>query len=392
MKAHESFLISVLADYVNCRKTSAIPENCDMEAFAQCAAEQGVGGIAYVQCRDAEGMKPEALSSLHNRFISDVFRSTCFSEDYAELCAALRGAEIPFLQMKGPALAKYHAAPQLRTMGDIDLVIHREDRMPVHELLTGMGYEHYIDNPVVWTYKRDEVSYEIHDRMFYEKLSNDVDYMAYYDGVWEHELEGEIQPEFQFLYLMTHTAKHITNRGSGLRPFLDMAFMAQRENLDWQYIENELKTLKLLDFSKRCFALCEDWFGVDMPLEKDGIDREFLDFATEKVFADGLFGLENEENQFGALAKKLQREDEAYVKSAAGLMLGKLFPAYDDMRLVEQYSFLNGRKWLLPAAWLYRFGYCAVNKLPHSVKDLAEPVAKKKEIDARREYIRKWGL
>lgn len=59
--------------------------------------------------------------------------------------------------------------------------------------------------------------------------------------------------------------------------------------------------------------------------------------------------------------------------------LYKLFPPYGDMQLIPWYSFVDGRPWLLPVAWIYRLFYCLRHKSGHSMALLEEPYTCRRE-------------
>ena len=169
--------------------------------------------------------------------------------------------------------------------------------------------------------------------------------------------------------------------------------MARNERgLDWAFLEAELERLKLLEFTRTCFALCRRWFGVDMPLGSGPLEKAFFEEATDKVFRDGTFGLHNEQNEAAHSAKELSRAEAPYWQTALALTWRKLFPPYRDMQLVPWYHFVDGRPWLLPAAWVYRWFYTARHKFSQSKALLAEPFAKRSVIEERKQLIDRWGL
>ena len=110
------------------------------------------------------------------------------------------------------------------------------------------------------------------------------------------------------------------------------------------------------------------------------------------MFNDGMFGLENEQNEAAHAAKEIKRSKDSYWISAAKLTIHRLFPPYRDMQLVPWYGFLDGRPWLLPAAWVYRWFYTATHKFKQSKELLTEPYTKRKIIEKREKLIRGWGL
>ena len=222
---------------------------------------------------------------------------------------------------------------------------------------------------------------------------------SYFARVWDTAVPtGEAgayapEPNLHFLYLMCHTAKHIINNGMGFRAFLDMVFMTREERgLDWTFLEAELERLQLLDFTRTCFALCRRWFGVEMPLPAGPLEKAFFEEVTDKVFRDGTFGLHNEQNEAAHSAKELSRAEAPYWQTALALTWRKLFPPYRDMQLVPWYHFVDGRPWLLPAAWVYRWFYTARHKFSQSKALLAEPFAKRSVIEERKQLIDRWGL
>ena len=100
----------------------------------------------------------------------------------------------------------------------------------------------------------------------------------------------------------------------------------------------------------------------------------------------------SEKNAEGKYAKEIRRSEEGYAQTALKLIIKRLFPPYKDMQLIPWYSWVDGKPWLMPAAWIYRWGYCLIHKRKDSAELLTEPYRKKKEIEKREEYLEHWGL
>ena len=307
--------------------------------------------------------------------------------------------------MKGSVFRDYYPIPAVRSMGDVDIIIKPEDKETVDDIFVNqMGFTRFVDNHSVWTYYLKDFQFEVHNHMFYEELTSDFDYIDYFDHIFEHihhdkvfDIESEYlyvpDENYHFLYLMTHTAKHIINNGSGFRAYLDMVmFTRNNEKLDWEWISEELKKMNLLQFAETCFALCERWFDVKMPLPHKELDESFFEEITEKTFNDGVFGLDNKENEGAHTAKEIKRENRGYWLTSIRLMTHLLFPPYEDMILAPWYSFLKGKRWLLPFAWIYRWIYCIIHKFRFALSRLTEPFRIKEKIEKREDYINTWGL
>ena len=403
MTTEQREFIQILADHIHGKRSMPKNPALDWEKLAGYSEKQALTGLVYIQLRDFFKEYPDAAPKieerLHKGFHTDVY---LYANREAELHEfSRRCGTIPLVLIKGSVLQSCYPVPVLRSMGDIDIVIHTKDRQKTDEIMLAEGYSKMVDNHAVWTYEKDNIQFEIHDHMFYEYLANDVDYRGYFDQVWEHVrlVDGEENiyvpdENFHFLYLVTHLAKHIINKGMGFRTFMDLVFLTQKvgEKMDWEWIRQELENMKLWEFTKTCFAFCEKWFDVQMPVETGTLDTDFYSEVTAKMFSDGIFGLENRQNEAAHSAKEIKRSDASYWQTAVKLTIHRLFPPYRDMQLVPWYHFVDGRPWLLPVAWVYRWFYTIFHKFKWSKDLLMEPYSKRKVIEKREKMISGWGL
>lgn len=403
MTREQTMFIRILADHIHGRPS--VPENFDLdwEKLAEYAEEQVLTGMTYIQLKnffkEHPDIVPEIQKRLRKGFYTDAY---LYANRKAELkVIADECRDTPLILMKGSVVQSSYPVPVLRSMGDIDVIIHPEHRQKTDEAMLKQGYRKMVDNHAVWTYEKESIQFEIHDHMFYEYLANDVDYREYFDQVWDHVRLAEgteniyvPDEDFHFLYLITHMAKHIINKGMGFRSFMDLAFVVQKsgKQMDWKWIQEELGKLKLLDFTKTCFAFLKIWFDVPAPFETGALEPGFYSEVTEKMFIDGIFGLKNQQNKAAHSAKEIKRSKDSYWLTAVRLTIRRLFPSYRDMQLVPWYRFVDGRPWLLPAAWVYRWGYAARHKLQWSRDLLLEPYRKRKDIEKRKKMIGGWGL
>ena len=396
MIKEQKYFLSLLSDFILEKDSSLPKEDIDYKKILEYAKSQNLKGVIYKQLKDLD-IPIEILKELKSGFMSDVYLSVNSGEALKTILTEFSKAGIVSLPFKGTVIKDYWPVPELRTMGDRDILILHKDREASHRIMKSLGYEHFIDNHAVYTYTKRHLMFEIHDVMFYEDLSNDVDYRTYFSKVWDTALKKEEyrclpSEELHFLYVITHTAKHITNHGMGYRAYLDLVFFVRKASLNWESVIAKLKELKLYEFTLNCFTLCEYWFNVSMPFSKEERDKEFMEYISEKTFRDGIFGLTNIENKTAHSAKEIRRSKEGYNSSALKLTVHKLFPPYKDMQLIPWYSWVDDRPWLLPIAWVYRWGYCLINKNEQSRDLLLEPYQKRKEIEQREEYLKKWGL
>ena len=273
-----------------------------------------------------------------------------------ELSRTLEAEEIDHILMKGYILRGLYPVPELRTFGDIDLVIRPGDREKSHELMLRLGFTVKTDWEPVYSYGRGSEFYELHTQLLEVDVSEKADCRAYFSSPWDHvEPLGDhsfgFTPEYHFIYLLTHIAKHVTGSGAGIRMYLDVAAFLQHygHSLDWAGVARELEKLGLSGFAAAALALVQEAFGISSPLQlekpKENVTKEFLEFTLN----GGIFGRNAQDS--GTNALKNQSRDGREI-SRAGTLAGRLFPSAESIQ--SRYTYLQDKPWLLPVAWVHR--------------------------------------
>jgi len=246
--------------------------------------------------------------------------------------------------------------PELRTYGDLDVLIRPEDRADSHRLMTELGYSVKTDWEPVYTYLRNNEVVEIHSRMMEVDISEEINLVAYFSGAWEHarRMEGntyEPQPEYHFLYLLAHIAKHIYGAGAGLRMYLDLALMIRHfgDRLNWAQVAGELRTMKLAQFANTALWLVQRELGVESPIPLAPLEEQTYASFVRFTLEGGLFGRETADK--GTLALRNDDRTGETVSKAATLRR-RLLPSAETLK--PRYTYLAEKPWLLPAAWIHR--------------------------------------
>ena len=309
-----------------------------------------------------------------------------------EIEETFRENGIVFFLIKGPVVAQYYPVPALRTMGDLDIVIHREDRDRAHEILLQLGFantSHLEDRE--WQYFRNDLEYELHDHLVYRETVNREKLEAFFNDFWLFVKEGKLDAGFHFLFLLLHLRKHLMNNGAGFRMFMDLALTGMKESeLNWPWIREKLEELELLPFAQVCAGFIHRWFGVVLPLEEKLPDHAFYEAATEAVLANGVFGFDNAENRVNSTAN-IARQMGYWRLELVRRTLRLVFPPYHMMLKSRYGGFVENRKWLLPAAWVYRL-FRASGPILRGQRDLPFHHVSGEQVRQRDEYLRQWGL
>ena len=310
---------------------------------------------------------------------------------FESLSEALSGAHIDHLPVKGWYLRHLYEVPELRTFGDIDILIRREDRARVHELMLAQGFTVQTDWEPTYTYRRGAELYELHTNLMDASLDDRSDLPAYFADAWTHAapVRGRCHaPEetFHFLYTLCHLAKHLYAGGAGLRMYLDAALFVHRRGneLDWAAVRREMETLKLGLFLDTVLSCCESWFAVTAPCDFERVKaaEELLSYTLD---AD-LFGKLRDKSVVQSRNRRENADDDGRRSAVRRI----LFPPYKA--LVKRYTYIQGRKWLIPVALVHRAAVNVKNLTARTRAIRSIAAASREDVDAYDDFMTRIGL
>ena len=195
------------------------------------AKQQAVFSIAFAYL---ESVMPE----------SDAYRKY-YKENSAKLISDIRNYHshnriheildqngVTYVILKGQAAARYYPNPMLRTMGDVDFLINKEDRDLVDRLLQEDGYsklDHAEEHDFHWAYKKETAHAELHWDVPGIPASHETIIRSYLADIFEkRQLETTVNGTFYVpsdfhhgIVLLLHTINHIPTTGVGMRHLLD---------------------------------------------------------------------------------------------------------------------------------------------------------------------------
>lgn len=378
MKEIYSRYLSVMRAFVH----EIAPERLQKENIGEIYRLAGInstaGVFSYVYMAHPEQTDPEFLQIFRKECLGSFAAFTNRGELAKGLIRRLAENGIDCILFKGFVVRKYYPVPELRSYGDVDLIIRPEDREKCHKLMLAEGYNCTEDWEPVYTYVRGSENYEIHTEIMEIDVSDKADYKGYFRRMWEHVQPSEgfetvgagasapggagsenaapgrvwqFTPEYHFIYLLTHIAKHICSSGAGVRMYLDLALFVRHfgNDLDWNWVENELRSLCLEDFANVALTAVRDWFGVESPLPLRPVDAAVMDDFAEYTVEGGVFGKVGRDTGVVFMKQNNRSEEKS---SRLGTLLHHVFPSASALE--NRYEYLKKNRWLLPAAWVHR--------------------------------------
>lgn len=260
--------------------------------------------------------------------------------------AAFDEAGVDYMPLKGCRVKLLYPQPELRAMGDMDILIRVEQYETIRPLLSDMGLCELVesDHELIWV--KDKLMVELHKRLL---PSYNRDYYRYFGDGWrlahvESGTQYVMNNEDEFVYLFTHFAKHYRDGGIGLRHLADLwVYQNAYPELDMTHVRRELGHLNLLAFFENVQKTIDAWLG-------QGEWDEMSCFVMSHVFDSGAYGTEE-----GHELSRVARVSEGGMSTKKARFLryiAVVFPPLKEMKV--SYPVLQRAPVLLPVCWVRR--------------------------------------
>lgn len=285
------------------------------------------------------------MQQLFRDYCKALLRSEGQVEAFTTISRAFEENGIDYLPLKGCKLKALYPKPELRTMSDADILIRLEQRPQIQQIMEELGFQEKKETDHEWVWTNRQLFVELHKHLI---PSYNEDFYAYFGKGWQLAVNRDghcysMRVEDEMLFLFTHFTKHYRDGGIGCRYVADLwMYLQAHPELDMDYLEVELRKMRLWEFFCNIRQLINVWF-------EDGQSDEKIDFITDVIFASGSWGkIEDrtisvgvrEKGKTGAIRSKM-----VYLRKIA-------FP--NTNMLKSKYTVLQKAPWLLPAVWLYR--------------------------------------
>lgn len=346
----QNFFIKCTRAFFEGEKTT-VPSDVSLDELYEISKAQNLAAVVFSVIKDDENAKQsKAYKMLEDCFYDSIARYDFQSAIINEIRSLLKSEKIRHVFFKGAVIKEYYPVPELRSMGDIDVLIGESDRDRVKALLMANGFELINSNGPVYDYKKDGALIEVHTKIVSGKVGS-VNAEEYFSNAMQYakfdEYCGDLEDEYHFCYLLTHIAHHFWFYGAGVKMILDLAVFQRSKSLDYSKVFGYLDELGLKDFSKVLLTLCYKWFGVGEDYNSDVSQTE------EFLLSYGAFGNAGR-NKAAVVRRKALEQGK---KSGLSAKLSLLFPSYKKIKDIPYMRFIQGRPYMLVLGWIYRIYY-----------------------------------
>ena len=291
---------------------------------------------------------------------------------------------IDYMPLKGCKMKSLYPRPELRVMGDADILIRVAQYDKIVPILTSFGMVEGEESDHELNWSNDSLQLELHKRIT-PSFNTDL-YMFLGDGWSSARLNQgtcySMSNEDEYLYLFTHFTRHYRGGGIGCRHLVDLwMYLRTHPELDDNYIADKIDGMNLREFHENIRRTIAVWF-------EDATADVKTDYITDYIFSCGSWGV-IENYAFAIALRAEQKNNEKMGK--INYILQRVFPPLQELK--GRYPILETKPYMLPVVWVRRLS----NKLlfeSESISRQCNFVSKLDDdaLDARRQSLQYVGL
>ena len=287
----------------------------------------------------------ELMRQYKQQYFKALIRHEQQMREVNRICRAFEENDIDYVLLKGCIMKPLYPNPEMRIMGDADILIRKEQYEKIRKVMVELGFEEGGENLCDISWRSEHLLTELHHRIYAE---GHKDFLLWFGNIWEkvEPVSGScyrLSEEDHYLYIFTHMTKHFRNYGIGARQLVDIhVFRMAHPQMDEAKVEQALGIMGLTEFYGKIQNLLNVWFA--------GVQTDPLtDVITEYIFSSGSWGNVQTRMYTEALLHSTGKTNQAKRQSTFRMIFPKL--AY----LQSSYSILLRYPWLQPLFWVVRW-------------------------------------
>lgn len=333
----------------------------DWEQVEELAKDQGVLPMLYRGATKYKDIIPaEQIRIWRGAMYAAVLHNDHLNQAQSEILRWLSERDVRAAILKGSSIARYYDPPDMRCLGDIDILINHADLDNTTTILSEHGYrlnEHEHDFHVAFS--RGDVTVEVHYAASVVPKGKGGQAAS---QIMNHFLGDAVQVSVndvcfpalsethQALMLLMHMERHVIASGIGLRQMCDWAkFLDAQNNIGIQgEMLHMFKECGLLLFAQVVTKACIRYLGLQADELKWCMDAEdaLIDALMADVFRSGNMGKADPNSDSAFFAGREMLDDHG--KCAVKGLIENL-----NKRANKYFPITIRCNWLLPVFWIY---------------------------------------
>jgi hypothetical protein len=285
---------------------------------------------------------------------------------------------IPVIGLKGIFLRDYYPYPDLRTMADADILVHKKDIINVQALLIDLGYTQKNETTpahIVFTHKQYnpiEVHWSLADNRYIEEVTK------FESQIWPSTVKrrlGEAEIlclciEDFLIHLLIHMAVHMRSGGFGLRQICDIIvfFRSEGYKIDWVSFSMKIKEINIEKFTSSIFDACSIMFNLELSSKFKTIfpNKKYTKMLIKDIFNSGVFGRKSLDRVYGNNLLNAEIVFKSKNPSKMRNVINLICPPVNTMS--NDYSYAKRYRILTPVAWIHHL-FSGISSKEYSLYD-----------------------
>ena len=321
--------------------------------------QQTVSALLLPIISDLKEVPKDILSQWEKDIYHQFYNYTHYCYAQNTVISLLNSHNIPFVILKGTSASCYYPIPELRAMGDIDILTKRKDIEKACSIMGEIGYKRLqFDNDFGRTIKFVKGHLEIEIHRYFTSL-NDADKADYLENLILDNIcpgQTKLPDEINGLVLLEHIGDHLEH-GLGLRQIIDWMMYVRQclHDIEWDtYFRYHAEKIGLEKLAIVVTKMCQIYLGLEDDITWcNNADLSVCKELMGYIMSSGNFGIKGQQN--------IQKREtiEALTNNQSLLQMIKLLQKYGEVNwgAIQKYKFLK------PFAWIYQIGYSIKKRL-----------------------------
>lgn len=373
LRMEKRYLLNLVASAVNGKTPNGV--KCDYKKLFDLAVKQQVHTLVYVALNklDKDALpEKEILDKWKSVFLSTCLHYAYFFNQVKRLLTILEEKKVDITLLKGSVYRELYPSPELRTMGDVDILIKKADVKAFESAIAEFGYTRPEEQGHLEELGYEYVSANMPGIEAFFSLRED--FRDKYDEKYEKDTSPyqnyshivKLNETSATVHHIAHFAKHFYQSGAGIRFLADLyLLLTKQENLDIDMLIREMKALGLYKFFTVSVCTLVKYFDYSPDFDHEDMSDEvepFLDY----LIRDTVYG----DKGNSSLVKRTVK------KGKFRMVMKAIFP--DSEFLCTKYPYFKSHKILLPIAWMrHIFSILArPGRIKNSLKYLGKDASK----------------
>lgn len=348
MTITEKFFVECVKAGIKNEKISILPAELDYKKLYKLCAQHSMSVVVFAALEHVKDkLLPEFFTSLQRSVHRHIVADAQSEYDKNVFLSAMDERGLKHMPLKGYYLKKLYPATAMRYTSDCDILIDVAQLNQVRDLVEEIGLKtkRYDEHHDIVYFPITKTVLELHKMLFVGPLND------YFGTGFEHAhlKEGtnsffQMSQEDFYISILAHSAYHFAeDAGVGIRHICDVYLYKNAYQLDYEYLDAELKKCGLLKF-KNQFEDIADYLFEDKDVSAE------TKLLAEHIINSSLF--ENKEKK-AASDIAANTNENGLSSSKIKTVLKSIFPPKSQMQFT--YPIIKKAGVLLPLFYPIRW-------------------------------------